>query len=424
VTSGGAHISGMSFAAIRSGLAGIDRRVANRAAAVVCAYAFTAVALVATVALLRRYASPSDLRAALGFFFFSSTAAGLDPATAKAAALEKGGALDRPAGAYLIAGAVKAVLAAPILGLVWRIADPQISWAVLAWLPLICAAGFWTTDLRVLLDLNGRHGAAIGVKQGVLSGGYVLAGIIVAAGSGLTAAVAVSTIVRAAAALGAAPLVARSRPAERGEVWREARRLLADVKWVEFAATSVLGAASGSADRVVGLRLLPAAIFGAYYLTYETLSRFWVIPFLFAPIIYARSVGIDRGGRRVAQAAWLLSALAGVGMIAALVFVFVVFPRLVPSVVGADLRAPTLALAAAVVIGAFAQIRLIELQAAGRTRVTLAVVATMTLISPVAFFLGAHAAGASGLMWAWLLKSSLELALLVAAGARRRPAAA
>lgn len=414
----------MSFAAIRAGLAGVDRRVANRTVAVIGAYALTAVALVATVALLRGYASPSDLRAALGFFFFSSIAAGLDPATAKAAALDRGGALDRPAGAYLIAGALKAVVAAPILGLVWRIADPRIPWTVLAWLPLICAAGFWTTDLRVLLDLNGRHGAAIGVKQGVLSGGYVLAGIIVAAGSGLTAAVAVSTIVRAAAALGAAPLVARSRPADRGEVWRETRRLLSDVKWVEFAATSVLGAVSGSADRVVGLRLLPPAIFSAYYLTYETLSRFWVIPFLFAPIIYARSVGSDRGGRRVAQAAWLLSALAGVGMIGALATIFIVFPRLIPSLVGADLRAPTLALAAGVVISAFAQIRLTELQAQGRSRATLGVVAVMTLVSPIASFLGAHFAGAGGLMWAWLVKSSLDLALLVAVGAWRRPAAA
>ncbi|HEY2049611.1 MAG TPA: hypothetical protein VGH03_09720 [Caulobacteraceae bacterium] len=409
----------MSFAAIRLGLAGIDRRVANRAAAVISAYALTAVALVATVALLRRYASPSDLRAALGFFFISSTAAGLDPATAKAAALDRGGALERPVTSYLLAGTLKAVVAAPAMGLVWRIADPQIPWPVLAWLPLVCAAGFWTTDLRVLLDLNGRHGAAIGVKQGVLSGGYVLAGIIMAAGSGLTAAVAVSTIVRAAVALGAAPLVARLRRAERGEVWRETGRLLGDVKWVEFAATSVLGMVSGSADRVIGLRLLPPAIFGAYYLTYETLSRFWVIPFLFAPIIYARSVGIDRGGRQVARAAWLLSALAGAGMIGALAFTFTVFPRLVPSLVGADLRGPTMALAVGVVIGAFAQIRLTELQAEGRTRATLGVVAVMTLVSPTASFLGAHFAGAAGLMWAWLIKSSLDLALLLAVGALR-----
>src|ERR1700744_5076390 len=109
----------MSFAAIRAGLAGVDRRGANRTVAVIGAYALTAVALVATVALLRRYASPSDLRAALGFFFISSTAAGLDPATAKAAALDREGALDRPVGAYLIAGALKAAVAAPVLGLVW-----------------------------------------------------------------------------------------------------------------------------------------------------------------------------------------------------------------------------------------------------------------------------------------------------------------
>ena len=388
------------------------------------AYALTATALVATVALLRGYASPADLRAALSFFFVSSTASGLDPATSKAAALSREGALERPVGSYLLAGAMKAVCAAPLLALVWKISDPHIPWGVLAWLPLICAAGFWATDLRVLLDLNGRHGAAIGLKQGVLSGGYVLAGVIVAAGSGLAAAVAVSTIVRAAAVLGAAPLVARSRPGERGEVWRQTRRLFADVKWVEFSVASVLGMVSGSADRVVGLRLLPPTIFSAYYLTYETLSRFWVIPFLFAPIIYARSVGTDRGGGRVARAAWLLTAVAGAGMIGVLAFIFAMFPHFVPSLVGADLRGPTMALAAGVVISAFAQIRLVELQAQGRTRVTLAVIAAMTAVSPAASLLGVHYAGAAGLMWAWVVKGSLDLALLLAVGRPVRTTAA
>jgi hypothetical protein len=398
--------------------------VANRAIAVIGAYGVTALALVGTVVLLRRYASATDLRALLGFFFISSTAAGLDPATAKAAALTREGAVERPAGSYLIAGALKAIAAVPVLGLVWRFSDPHIPWGVLAWLPLICAAGFWTTDLRVLLDLNGRHGAAIGVKQGVLAGGYVLAGVLVAAGAGLAAAVAISTLARASAALAAAPLVARARQARRGAVWGETRRLLADAKWLEFAATSALAAASGSADRVIGLRLLSPAAFSAYYITYEGLSRFWVIPFLFSPIIYARSVGTDRGGRQVAQAAWLLAGVAGVGMIAVLAIVFAIFPRLDAAIVGADLRSPTLVLAAAVVISAFAQILLIQLQAAGRTRATLAIVAMMTLVSPAAFFLGANRAGAAGLMWAWLFKSSLELALLVSAGARRRPATA
>jgi O-antigen/teichoic acid export membrane protein len=412
----------MSIAAIRSALAGIDRRVADRAAVVIGAYTITALALVATVAVLRFRASPLELRATLGFFFISSMAAGLDPATAKAAALSRDGALERPAASYLIAGALKAAVAAPLLAVVWKVSDPQISWAVLAWLPLVCAAGFWTTDLRVLLDLNGRHAAAIGLKQGALSGGYMIAGLLVAAGAGLPAAVAGSTVARAAVALAAAPLVGRGRPTGDGEVWRQTRALLADVRWVEFAATSVLGAASGSADRVIGLRILAPAAYGAYYITYETLSRFWVIPFLFAPIIYARSVGTDRGGRRVAQAAWLITAVAGVGMVAGLAFIFAAFPRLIPSLTGADLRAPSLVLAIAVVISAFAQIRLTELQAAGRARVTLAIVGVMSVISPVAFFLGAHTAGAAGLMWAWLLKSALELALLLAVGSPRTAA--
>ena len=124
----------------------------------------------------------------------------------------------------------------------------------------------------------------------------------------------------------------------------------------------------------------------------------------------------------MAQAAWLITAVAGVGMVAGLAFIFAAFPRLIPSLTGADLRAPSLVLAIAVVISAFAQIRLTELQAAGRARVTLAIVGVMSVISPVAFFLGAHTAGAAGLMWAWLLKSALELALLLAVGSPRTAA--
>jgi hypothetical protein len=410
----------MALAAMRSSLPFVDRRLMRRAAAILGAYALSALVLLGAVVLLRRTVTPQALRAALAFFFISSTVGGLDPATARAAALQPDRALDRPAASFLLAGAIKAVAVAPLLAAVWRFSDPQIPWGAIAWLPLVCAAGFWITDLRVLFDLRGQHGAAIGLKQGVFSGAALIVGLTMAAGGGLEAAIGLSTLARLVAAVVAARMTLPSGGSPR-QIWRETRVLLSDVRWVEFAAASLLGAAAGSADRVIGLRYLRPAAFSAYYLTYESLTRFCLIAYLLSPVIYARSVG-GRPSRALILGSWGLTAVAGLGFLAVLAGAFALLPRLIRTVVGASLPVPTLALGLAVVLTAFAQLRMAQLQAAGWSRLMLGIIVVLTIVSPALFMAGALTGGAGGLMWAWLAKAALEFALLMALGsAVRRP---
>jgi hypothetical protein len=390
----------------------LDRGVAVQAALVVGAYLFSGLTLLVVLFFLRRTVSAVDLRAALGFFFISAVTAGLEPGGAKAAALQPQGAAGRPRWSYLLVAAAKALGAAPIVALVWRFADPQTPWTALALLPLVCAAGFWVTDLRVLLDLEGRHVAAVGLKQGALSGGHALAGLLLILGTPLDMAIGVATLARLCVAAIAASVI---RHEGGGPAWKGAWAMLCDLRWIELAAASVLGAASGSADRVLGLRYLSAGAYGSYYLTFEALSRFWLIPYLFTPILFALSVS-GREGHRVATGARLLTAVAGLGLIVGVWGVFIIAPGLVRYLVGAVLPLPTLALSLAVVLGSFAQLRVAQLQAAGWSRLVLVITAVSGVVSIACFLFGALRYGAAGLMCAWTVRAAFELALVSVVG--------
>jgi len=393
----------------------LDPRLTSRAILAVAIYAAAAALLLVSVVALRRSVSTHDLRALLGFIFISSTVAGLEPGTVKAAALQPRGAMDRPRASVVLASALKAVVVAPFVGLVWRFAEPQTPWSVVSWLPLVCVAGFTVTDLRVLLDLQGRHAAALGLKQGLSAGAHALAALLLILGLPIAAAIGVSTLVRLAAVAAAAMRLGVGVAAPPSVVWREARAMLGDPRWLDFAATSALGSVSGSADRIIGLRYLPAADYSAYYLTFESLSRFWLIPFLLAPIVFARRVG-GQASRRLVAGARMVTAVAGIALIIGVFSVFAFAPSLIASLVGARLMLPTLALSVAVVLGSFAQLRMTQLQAAGWSRMVLIVTIVTGAVSAVAFLIAALKYGAAGLMYAWVVRSAFELAFLMCVG--------
>jgi hypothetical protein len=393
-------------------LTSLDAGLVRRAGVVIGIYVLSALALLGTLLILRGAVSASALRATLAFFFVSATASGLEPGTVKAAALHPQGAFGRSSISYAAASTVKAFAISPVIGLVWRFADPATPLAELVWLPLICAVGFTITDLRVLLDLQGRHAQALALKQGVMAGGHVLTGLALILGLPLYQAIGLSTVARLAFA---ATLSVRLNGRPRANILRETGAMLADPRWVEFAATSGLGSASGSADRVFGLRYLPAGAYGAYYLTFEALSRFWLIPYLLTPVLFARRVG-GQEASRLTSWAWALTALAGAGLVAVVAVVVSAAPDFLQLAVGARLGAPTVALAVAVVLASLAQLKITELQAAGRSRLVLAVTGVIGVISAAAFFVGAFRYGAAGLMYAWVVRAAIELTVLIAVG--------
>ena len=154
------------------------RTLAVRAVVVASAYLATALAVFAVVVILRARVSPDTLRAVLGFYFISVLAAGLEPATVKASVLASGHAPGNLVG-VLAVSALKGVAVAPVLMLVWWFADPRTPIPVLLLSPLPAVAGFWATDLRVVLDLRAKHGAAVWLKQGSLAGGFALLAVMV-----------------------------------------------------------------------------------------------------------------------------------------------------------------------------------------------------------------------------------------------------
>ena len=393
-------------------------RLSARAATLTGVYLAAALAVLGTVFALRALVAPATLDRFLGFVLIASVAAGLEPATVRAAALGEAGVEGASPVAYVVAGALKGVAASLVLALAWRFADPGVPAAVLAWTPALAVAGFCATDLRAALDLRGRYAMAIAVKQGSLGGGVALAGLLVATSAPLTAAIGAACLARVAV-LGLAVRrlgsPGREGPIGGATVGGQVRRLLADRRWIDMAAVSVLAAAGGGADRLFGLRYLNPVAYGGYYLTSELFSKFWLLPYLLAPILFARraggrAVGVEDGFGR---AAWGLVALAGAAYLAATTGLVVLAPALLRRVAGAAFGPATLAFVAAVVLNSFSQLRVAELQGAGRPRRAALAVAFGAAVSVPLFFVAARGFGAGGLLLAWLAKSILELAVLM-----------
>ncbi len=406
---------GLSGNSEGSVVAGPWAQLGRRAVFTAGAYLLAAAVVVATFIALKGRVDPRLLQGLLGYFFIASMSAGLEPGTIKAAALagaSGSAARDVDVRAALAASALKGIAASPIVALVWRFADPHIDVAALMSTPGLCVAGFAATDLRVWLDLDGRHAAAIWLKQGGLAGGLAIVAVLVWLGWPLAVAIGVSTVARLALAATAGVWIAAGRGADKGKsrasMTSRIIGLFADHRWLEFAGVSLVAAISGGADRVFGLRYLTPEAWAGYYLIYEVFSKFWFIPYLLGPILFARRVAEGPRSPFIREA-WRLTAGAGLMFLIGVIGLVGLAPHLPISSLHLPLGLPTGAFAAAVVINSFVQLRIVELQGAGASRRVLAATGLCAAASGALFFIGARTLGAPGLMGAWLIKSVMEL---------------
>jgi hypothetical protein len=291
----------------------------------------------------------------------------------------------------------------------------------LAWTPAIVVAGFCATDLRVLLDLRGDHAGAIALKQGSLAGGMVLAGLLMGFRAPLGLAVGVSTMARLAPLL----LWGLIEPDQGAlaEVGGRVGRLLADRRWLELAAVSLIAAIGGSTDRLFGLRYLGPEAYGGYYVIYEILTKFWLIPYLLGPVVFARQAAGDHGQGFV-RVARRLTLAAGAVFVAGVAGALALFPDRLAIVIGVSPSAlvsfgpAILVFAFAVVVSSVCQLRVAELQGAGRPRQAMIAVGLSAALSLPLFFVASRDFGAPGLLTAWLLKQLAELTVLAWPGGR------
>ncbi len=387
------------------------RRIGVRAGVVTGIYVVTALVVAGVIFAMRRVGAPALLQSVLSVFLIASLSAGLEPGTVKAEVL--GGGLDRlrsrGLGPLLATGALKALVASIPLALIWRLADPKMALPVLAWTPLIVVAGFVATELRALFDVEGRYALAIGLKQGSLAGGLALLAVLLMAGVPLFWAVGLSSVARITLA---AAFAWSQRQDAHVDLAASVTALLRDPRWLELAGASAIAALGGSIDRILGLRFLPAAQYNAYFLAYEVLCRFWLITYLINPILFARRAAGQPTATFI-RAAWGLVAVAGIGFIAVVALALMVAPALIARLLGADFGWGILALTVAIVITAFTQLRMAELQGVGATRRAALLIGLCAVISASVTFVMIRALGAAGLLWGWLVKAALEFAAVV-----------
>ena len=400
------------------------RALVTRGAVLIAAYVTTSAVVLVSAVGLGRMTTPTILAGVLSVFFISILSGGLEPGTSKALIVQGLGASPtrQQYRGIALASGVKALLASVPLAALWLISDKSLSIGLLASLPFIVLAGFLTTDFRVLLDAQGRYASAIWFKQsGMIISFGTLAGLV-ALGLGLEWAVAYSTLVRlgwTGAALAWCYALAPFDAKFATPPLDYAARLLKQRSWVHFALVSALATLSGSLDRVAALRLLSPADYNAYFVIYEVVTKLWLLPYLIAPILFAKraSGNVDKHLLIVMH---LIVGVAGLSFATAVVVTAALMPNLFQFVTGLS-QVPIIPLAAfalAIVISSFCQLVLVDLQARGGAR-SATILTLVSLASAVVMFYSlTYQLGLGGLLLAWLLKSSLEL--IISIGVLRR----
>lgn len=381
-----------------------SRALGARASATVGAYIASALVAVGAVYLAKQTLAPEPLREFLSYLVILAISAGLEPGTTKAHAVAHGAEAPFSARQTALTSLLKAIVAAAPLAVIWSLSDPTLPWPILALTPLICAVGFVVTDLRVRFDLEQRHGMAVGLKQGSTATGVLVAAVMMALGVTAFASMLVATLVRVLFILG--PL---RQPLPGEAPGMDARRLITATPWQALAGASMLAAAGGSMDRLIAVRVVNASDLSSYYLIFEILSKFWLLPYLLTPILFAQRVARQRD-LRFERIAFGLTGAAGVIFLGALGLLMVFAPSLSQGFTGRNLDVGALALAGAIVISSFTQLISTQQQAAGRGRRVILVLVISLGVGLIAFGWAAPRYGIEGLMWAWLVRMAIEFA--------------
>lgn len=387
----------------------------GRAVPALSAYLFTSILLIGAIALLDRIVGAQQLKAFLTYVLVATLAAGLEPGTAKAAIVASSRDHRIHVSLSLLgASVIKSILVSPVLAGVWLLSAPEAVASGLLLVPIISALGFLATDIRVLLDAEGRYASAIWLKQGSLALAIACAAAALALGYGLDAGILLSCVLRL---IWTAFFIQACTDAK----WPRERlstHMLSN-RWSHFLLASGLGSLAASIDRIVAFRFLDAGMANAYILAYELLSKFWLLPYLLAPLAFVKAAQHGPGGGFARQCHMLIAA-AGIPFLLAATLLPLVPLQTLQS---ANFTSWGLALfASAILIAAFNQILSTELQASGAAAAATASATTGLFVSALAFPLLLWLMGFNGLFVAWMLKSLAESAVLGLATFRNRHA--
>ena len=389
----------------------------GRAMALTFAYISTAAIIVGVLIYLQGILSSEILHGLLGYFFISSISAGIEPGSAKAQYLRAVTNVEvfRFEFPGLIVGAIgKAVLLSPILIAAWLLTNSGVldTLAVIMWSPAILAIGFMTTEMRFALDINGRYTSAIWLKQGSLLIG--LLGLVAGLFSGFLFQVAIAISLAMRIVWLAAFLVSGKKYLVTTQINRKS--LFGDGMgghWVQLALTSVLGAVGGSMDRIVAFNYLDASEANGYYITYEILSKFWLISYLLAPVVFSKRARYKDQSMFVGFAGFVI-AVTGIIFISTVALVGTFWPQAVVYISnGFNANHGVSLFAGAIVIHGLSMVLNADLQGMGQTKAVTTITLLSMLVSAITFYSFTSIAALYGLFLAWFFKGAIELAMIL-----------
>ncbi len=380
------------------------------------AYLLTALVLFVAFQWLRYQISATVLQDVLSFFFISAVASGIEPGTTKAHLLAQNARVDKVnigLMSMLIVNTIKALLASPFFALVWFATNSGDTNVLLyiAWTPILVIIGFITTDLRVLVDVGERYTHAVWLKQGSLSLGMLVLASAYIAGMSLDAAIGVALFTRLLW-LVVFLLLERHHFGPTGTSVIEPLIRVEQRRWLDLALTSVLAALSGSIDRILAFRYLPAAEASSFFVISELLTKFWLLPYVLGPIVFAKwATGAD--GKSFTRGAHNIIVAVGVTFVTIVAFAVYIYPHYIRNILGEAFDVYGIVLfSMAIVIVSSSQILAAELQGRGLAKQVVNVFLLITILSVPLFYFCIQIFSLQGLYSAWVIKTTIECAFL------------
>lgn len=384
----------------------------NRVANLLIAYVSTAVGIIATIYLLRESTDGTTLAAAMSTLFIIQLTAGLEPGTVRGLLLRKEKPEDIPIALVLRVSTAKAIIASvAVFGIWWFLwpTAPSLLWLA-AISPVITATGFITSDVRSLYEARGRYATGMWSKQGsILIGMFVLSVTCLAGGSVMLAI----TLSQAARVLLLLPFLSGLAPSTHGTLTgRSVATLLRQTQWQPLAGISLLGALSGSLDRMVVLRYMPPVESAAYLVLYELITKYWLLPYLLAPIMFARRAS-DVAPDRFRQQSEAILIAGGIALVVSAAVAVTSFPVAIEKFLGSLVSHELVVLMAiAVAINSMAQLLTLDLQGLGRAHQVVVLQAVLLVGSIPLFFGFGLCFGLIGIGIAWLIRTITEYLIL------------
>lgn len=382
------------------------------------AYLTTAIFLTGAILFLKDGFPPETLKIVLAYIFISGVASGIEPGTAKILlikAKQSSGLFYFSFKWLLIASILKSVLATPFIALMWLSlqAGGLDAFEIFFYSLVSLIVGFLTTELRVVFDSNERFATAIWLKQGSLSVGFMVIALALWIGISIEFAIALSLSMRFIWALIFHIVNSIYFQASLFKL-RDFRREFFDFGWVDLGLVSILAAIGGSIDRIVALRYLNLNDASEYFIIYEILSKFWIIAYLFSPIVFVKSArGVE--ALNLIKVIVLGTIFLGILYVSMIFSVLNFWPYLVHKISnGVSSVFGITCFSISMVITSISIIISAYLQGIGKARVALIISFIGMCITGVVFYAFTLYAGILGLYFSWLVKGLIELAMFSA----------